>query len=267
MRAVTLLFSCLLIPACASTTQPEKKAAPVDLAKVTEDARWKAEHARKTWKAAQDAETSALGRYRSGVAPEVEATKSTETRLRAERDLAVADLAVDEIAHTKRAPDRHLDAPIVDDEDYVLRWLEIEEVYAGRLTDNIERHHALLKGQYDMGTRPFEDVLPFDGAAAVARVEQRRWSDLAKLRRRMTANAVGPAESFEKASEIIYRADLEMARIRVRTASRMLKLLATRHSEGLVDKKRLSAAEAELLRLQNALHDVEMGRGPGLPER
>jgi len=266
--AAWILIACI---ACASPTEQSESDTTVDLAKLDEDAQlqgtqWQATHARQAWEAAKQTERLAQGQFQAGVIPEAELSAATGARLRAERDLAIRDLAVDEVALSGRSPDRHLDAPPIDDQDFVLRWLEIEEVYAARIRDNLIHHHDIVNQLYKMGLAPFDAVLPLDGAAAVARVEHQRWRDLAALRRRMTANAIGPKRSYDQAAETIYSADVEMARIRVRTANRIVKLLAEHHSQGLCTASEVAAAQSELLRLQNALHEAEMGRGPALDQ-
>jgi len=262
--AAAILLACA---ACAAPAKQEPAASPDEVAKLTEAATNRAVQARKAWEAAGESEKLVLERYRTGQATAAEASRATEARLRAERDLAVRDLAVEEIGITGRSPDRHLNAPAVEGQDFVLRWLEIEEVYAGRIRDNLADQHASADALVKAGRASFDEVLPLDGATALARAEQQRWRDLAALRRRMAANAIESKQAYEEASEIIYSSDVEMARIRVRTASRMVKFLAARRTAGSVDESEVLAAESELLRLQNEQHEAEMGRGPGLPER
>lgn len=259
----------ILLTCAACATAPPEPAAQDDanFAKLSEQARGNAVHARNAWEAARETERFALEQYRAGRAAVDEASRATEARLRAERDLAVCDLAADEMEITARFADRRLDAPVVDGEDYVVRWLEIEEIYAERIRNNLTEQHALADKRLKAGQVKLIVVLPLDGEAAIARAEHKRWRELAALRRRMSANAIEGKRAYEQASAIIYSTDVEISRIRVRTANRVLKYIAAQHGAGLTDESKVLAAKSELLRLQNEQHEAEMGRGPGLPTR
>lgn len=262
--ALSLLLACL---ACATAPREDDRPSQAELAKLTEDSAARATHARNAWEAARETENLVLGRYRASLATASEASRATEARLRAERDLAVCDLAVDEIGIAGRSANRDIYAPVVDSDDFVLRWLEIEEIYAERIRDNLTEQHSRANTAYKTGLTSFDKVLPLDGAAAIARVKHERWRKLADLRRGIAAGSIGAAQAYKRADEIVYLSDVEMARIRVRTANRLLKYLSGLHAAGTIKESKVLAQKSELLRLQNAQHEAEMGRGPGLPRR
>ena len=257
----------VVLASCAAGSHTPDDLSPDELSRLKEEAAGRAAHARGAWEAEREAEELVLTRYRAGRSTAVEASRATESRLRAERDLAVRDLAVDEIEVGSRPANRDIYAPLVESEDFVLRWLEIEEIYAARIRDNLSEQHARIDAALKNGLVGFDEVLPLDGAAAIARAEHERWRKLANLRRAITAETMDATQAYERAAEIVYSADVEIARIRVRTTNRLLKHASGQHAAGAVEESKVLALRSELLRLQNAQHEAEMGRGPGIPQR
>jgi hypothetical protein len=216
--------------------------------------------ARGAQEAAARSESQHRAQFESGTADEESLFEATAARLLADRDLARRELEWEETKRTGRPAQRAVDAPKVDGRDFVLEAYRLEEAQARRRVEHAVARSAHMNAQHKTGLVPWEACLPLDGAAARARVERERWTDLVAVRMLYEAHEIDREEAQRAAARARNHADVEDAHIRVRTARRMLKTLRGQYNAGLRDYDEVAAAESALQRALDGLHEARMGR-------